>query len=108
MESNRALASFAALAQETRLDTVRLLVRAGDAGLPAGDIAQRLNIARNLMSAHLSKLEQAGLISSERAGRSIIYRADYDALRGLIDFLMDNCCAGVPAIVGDLPISTAS
>ena len=97
-----ALACFAALSQETRLETVKLLVRAGDGGLPAGEIARQLGVGNTLMSAHLSKLGHAELVTSRRDGRSIIYRANYDTLRGLIEFLMADCCCGVPAIVGDL------
>jgi DNA-binding transcriptional ArsR family regulator len=107
METNSALACFAALSQGTRLDTVKLLVRVGDEGLPAGEIAAQLDVSRNLMSVHLAKLEAAGLVSSQRAGRSIIYRADYATLRSLIGFLMEDCCSGVPAIVGNLALSTA-
>ena len=102
MELKAALTCFAALSQQTRLETVKLLVRAGDAGMPAGEIAERLATAPNLMSAHLAKLDQAGLVSSERAGRSIIYRANYASLRGVITFLMADCCCGVPEVVADL------
>lgn len=102
MKTNAALDCFAALSQETRLGTVKLLVRAGADGLPAGEIARRLGIGNALMSAHLSKLDHAGLVTSEREGRSIIYRANYDTLRDLITFLMADCCCGVPAIIGDL------
>ena len=101
MEMESALDCFAALSQETRLETVKLLVRAGNAGLPAGEIARQLGVSSNLMSAHLSKLDHAGLVSSERDGRSIIYRANYETLRGVIEFLMADCCCGVPEIVGD-------
>ncbi len=102
MEMNTALACFAALSQEHRLQTIKLLVRAGDDGLPAGAIAAQLDIGNNLMSAHLSKLGHAGLVTSRRNGRSIIYRAHYETLRDLIGYLMADCCCGIPAIVGDL------
>ncbi|WP_241761193.1 helix-turn-helix transcriptional regulator [Erythrobacter sp. NAP1] len=100
-----ALACFAALSQETRLETLKLLVRAGDDGLPAGEIARQLDIGSTLLSAHLSKLSNAGLVTSRRDGRSIIYRADYGTLRELLQFLMADCCSGSPAIVGDLDLT---
>jgi ArsR family transcriptional regulator, arsenate/arsenite/antimonite-responsive transcriptional repressor len=102
METPSALDAFSALSQRTRLDTLRLLVIAGEAGLPAGDIARQLNVPHNTMSAHLNVLAGACLVSSEREGRVIRYRARYDTLRGLIDFLMRDCCQGAPEIVGDL------
>lgn len=102
MEIKKALACFAALSQETRLDTVKLLVRAGDAGLPAGKIAVQLGVSANLMSAHLAKLDAAQMVISKRDGRSIIYRANYDCLRDLLGFLMKDCCSGVPEILGEL------
>ncbi|MEE4201827.1 ArsR/SmtB family transcription factor [Erythrobacter sp.] len=102
---NAALACFAALSQATRLETIKLLVRAGETGLPAGDIARRLDISSTLLSAHLTKLNHAGLVTSRRDGRSIIYRADYDTLRALLQFLMAECCSASPAIVGDLDVT---
>lgn len=102
MEMDNALTCFAALSQETRLEAVKLLVRAGEDGLPAGEIAQQLGVGNTLMSAHLSKLVRSGLFSSRREGRSIIYSADYACLRSLIQFLMADCCSGVPAIIENL------
>ena len=83
-----------ALAHETRLRAFRLLVKAGPEGMPAGDIAERMDARQNTMSSHLAKLQRAGIISSERDGRHIIYRADFDALGGLIIYLMNDCCGG--------------
>lgn len=103
MDISVALDAFDALSQRTRLETLRLLVRAGETGLPAGDIAKALGVPHNTMSAHLAVLYAAGLASSEREGRVIRYRARYDTLRDLIAFLMRDCCQGVPEIVGDLP-----
>ena len=82
------------LAHETRLGVFRLLVQAGPAGLSAGDIAERMNARQNTMSSHLAKLQRSGIISSQRDGRHIIYRADFDALGGLIIYLMNDCCGG--------------
>lgn len=98
MDQNAALAAFAALSQTTRLDAVRLLIQAGPEGLPAGDIAERLGVKQNTMSANLSVLSNGGLVCSQREGRSIRYFANYDAIRGLLIFLMQDCCGGQPEL----------
>lgn len=98
MDMNAALDAFDALSQRTRLETLRLLVRAGAGGIAAGDIARALDVPHNTMSAHLAVLSAAGLADSERQGRSIVYRARYEALRDLIDFLVRDCCQGVPGL----------
>jgi DNA-binding transcriptional ArsR family regulator len=102
MDKQDALGALGALSQESRLDVFRLLVRAGAAGLPAGDIAAHLDIRQNTMSTHLAILTRAGLINRQRQGRSIRYTANYDGMRGLIGFLMNDCCCGVPEIVRPL------
>lgn len=102
METKLAVASLAALAHEGRLSIFRLLVVAGVNGLAAGEIARRLEILPNTLSASLSVLSHAGLIASRRDGRSIIYTANYDAMRGLLAFLMADCCAGTPEICAPL------
>ena len=94
MESENAIRSLAALAQTTRLETFRLLVRHEPEGLAAGDIAARLAVPANTLSAHLGVLSRAGLITAERRSRSIIYRADFDRLRDLVQFLLTDCCQG--------------
>jgi len=94
MESESAILALAALAQPTRLETFRLLVRHEPEGLPAGEIADTLAVPANTMSAHLGVLSRAGLISSERRSRSIIYRADLDRLQALVLFLLKDCCQG--------------
>ena len=86
--------ALSALAQEHRLSAFRLLVQAGDAGLPAGEIARELGIAPSSLSFHLSQLSNAGLVSDERQSRSIIYRANYSAMSKLLEFLTENCCQG--------------
>lgn len=96
MDTSQALESFAALGQDTRLQAFRLLVQAGDKGMVAGDIAQALNTKQNTMSANLSILFQAGLVRNVREGRSIRYYADFNGLRGLLAFLMEDCCGGNP------------
>ncbi|MDX1784993.1 ArsR/SmtB family transcription factor [Roseovarius sp. ZX-A-9] len=98
MDMNDALQAFAALSQPTRLDVFRLLVRAGKAGMSAGDISESLNVRQNTMSANLSILARAGLIRNEREGRSIRYFADMDGMRALLGFLMEDCCGGCPEL----------
>ncbi len=94
IESEPAILALAALAQPTRLEAFRLLVRHEPEGLPAGEIADALEVPANTMSAHLGVLSRAGLISSERRSRSIIYRADLDRLQALVLFLLKDCCQG--------------
>lgn len=98
MEKNQALDAFAALSQATRLDVFRLLVTAGETGMSAGDISETLGVRQNTMSANLSVLSRAGLIRSRREGRSIRYFADMDGMRGLLAFLMEDCCGGRPEL----------
>lgn len=98
MTESQALSSFAALSQETRLRIVRLLVRAGAKGVPAGEIAERMSVSPSNMSFHLKELEHAGMIASHREARSIIYAANYEGIAGLIRFLMEDCCSGRPEI----------
>ena len=92
MENEASILTLAALAQSTRLEAFRLLVRHEPDGLPAGDISNHLAIPANTLSSHLAVLTRAGLIKSERRSRSIIYRADLDQLRGLVLFLLKDCC----------------
>jgi len=94
MENELAISALSALAQGTRLDTFRLLVRHEPDGLAAGEIARQLDVPQNTMSAHLGILTRAGLVRSERHSRSIIYRADLDGLRALTLFLLKDCCGG--------------
>ena len=92
--SEAAIHALGALAQATRLETFRLLVRHEPDGLAAGEIARQLDVPQNTMSAHLGILARAGLARSERHSRLIIYRADLDGLRALMLFLVNDCCAG--------------
>ena len=94
MDVDSALEAFAALSQETRLWAFRVLVQAGPAGLSAGDVTDALGSRQNTMSSHLKLLNASGLITSRRDGRHIIYSANYDTVKALILFLMDDCCAG--------------
>tara|TARA_R110002124_G_scaffold250589_6_gene415702 strand:+ start:6655 stop:7011 length:357 start_codon:yes stop_codon:yes gene_type:complete len=98
MESNNAIDVFAALSQSTRLDTFRLLMSFEPEGLPAGEIARRLEVPQNTMSSHLRILARAGLIESERHSRSIVYRAVVNRVRELASFLVQDCCGGRPEL----------
>ncbi len=92
MEIQKALIIFDALSQETRLRTFRLLVEAGPDGLAAGKLSKALNIPHNTLSFHLSHLANAGIIASQKQGRSVIYSASFDVMRDLIGFMVKDCC----------------
>ncbi len=94
MENKVAITAFAALAQSTRLDTFRLLVKHEPDGIPAGELARILDVPQNTMSTHLATLSRAGLVRGERQSRSIIYRADLDRFRELTLFMIKDCCGG--------------
>jgi DNA-binding transcriptional ArsR family regulator len=98
MDESIALTAFAALAQPTRLTAFRKLIAAQPDGLAAGEIAAACKVPHNTMSTHLAALTRAGLITVERNGRVMTYRADLDGLRGLVGFLMRDCCGGNAAI----------
>jgi ArsR family transcriptional regulator len=102
MELTPAVASLSALAHEGRLRIFRMLVQAGVMGLPAGEIARQLETPPNTLSANLNVLSHAGLVSSRRQGRSIIYTAEYDRMRELLGFLVEDCCGGSPEICAPL------
>ena len=89
---------FGALSQETRLQVVRYLVACGEKGAPAGQVGAEVNASSSRASFHLAALEKAGVVSSERQSRQIIYRADFENLGGLISFLLNDCCGGHPDI----------
>ncbi|SOY57790.1 ArsR/SmtB family transcription factor [Cupriavidus taiwanensis] len=96
METDNALAALAALAHSIRLAVFRLLVQAGPAGLPAGRIAEVMEIPASSLSFHLKELHRAGLLTSRQDGRSIIYMAHFDTMNGLLAYLTQNCCGGNP------------
>ena len=94
METENAVVALEALAQNSRLGIFRLLVSAGKDGLPAGRIAEEMELPNATLSFHLAQLKNAGLIKCERQSRSLIYSADFDAMATLLGFLTDNCCQG--------------
>ncbi|MGI3166379.1 ArsR/SmtB family transcription factor [Pseudooceanicola sp. 200-1SW] len=112
MHQAQALDALSALANETRLQIVRLLVEHGPArgcgaraaaeaapeGMPAGEIARAVAVSASRLSFHLSALEQAGLISAERRGRQVLYSVDRAAMGGLIHYLLNDCCRGDPQV----------
>lgn len=102
MESSTAITALAALAQATRLDTFRLLVKHEPNGLPAGDLARAVGVPQNTLSAHLAILSRAGLVIGERRSRSIIYRANIAAFQDLTLFMIQDCCGGSPELCGPL------
>jgi len=98
MEEKQALGMLGALSQETRLRIVRYLVQCDAEGASAGDVGKQVDATSSRASFHLSTLEQAGLITSERQSRKIIYRANFDNLGGLVSFLLNDCCGSHPDI----------
>jgi DNA-binding transcriptional ArsR family regulator len=98
MESTNAILTFSALAQDTRLEVFRLLVRSEPEGMAAGDIARELAVPHNTMSSHLGVLSRAGLVTAERRSRSIVYRVNLDRIRDVVAFLLQDCCGGRPEL----------
>jgi ArsR family transcriptional regulator len=102
MKISDAVRLLSALSQESRLEVFRLLVKAGPDGLAAGEIARKLKVAANTLSAQLLILSQAGLVRARRAGRSIIYAADFEAMGALLLYLTEDCCGGKPEVCAPL------
>lgn len=94
MKTKQAIAALGALAQETRLAAFRLLVQAGPGGMPAGEIAEKLDLPPSSLSFHLAQLTQAGMVVQLREGRSLIYSIDFESMNGLMAYLTENCCGG--------------
>jgi len=92
-------AALAALAHETRLDLIRMLMPAGDVGMPAGQIAQALGLAAPRLSFHLSALEQAGLLRSRKVARNVIYSVDASGIGRTISYLLNDCCHDHPEVL---------
>jgi ArsR family transcriptional regulator len=95
MEKTDAVTALSALAQDNRLDVFRLLVQAGPEGMPAGAVAEALDLAPNTLTFHFDRLRVAGLVNVRREGRSMIYAAQYETMNDLLGFLTENCCGGV-------------
>tara|TARA_R110002096_G_scaffold327601_1_gene521733 strand:+ start:732 stop:1067 length:336 start_codon:yes stop_codon:yes gene_type:complete len=98
MNDQTAVSMLSALAQTTRFGVFRLLMKAGHGGLPAGKIAETIGVPQNTLSAHLNVLSNAGLVNSIRNGRSLIYSVELNDTKGLIDYLVNDCCDGHPEI----------
>jgi ArsR family transcriptional regulator len=105
MTKLKAVAALGALAQESRLDIFRLLIARGPEGLPAGEIGDRLKLPSPTLSFHLNQLRYAGLVSSRRESRSIIYSANFAAMRGLMSYLTEQCCGGRPELCAPILLS---
>ena len=100
MEETKVVKALAALAQPIRLRIFRALVIAGREGMTPGAMAEGLQISSTALSFHLKELANAGLVGQERAGRYLIYRADYERMNALLGYLTENCCAGAACAVG--------
>jgi ArsR family transcriptional regulator len=105
MEETQALDAFGALSQATRLKMVRALVVAGQEGLAAGVVGEAVGASSSSVSFHLANLERAGLVTSRREARSIVYRANYEGLSGLVEFLMRDCCQGRAEVCAPVALS---
>lgn len=99
MEQSKVLAALSALAHETRLDLVRMLMPHGDVGMPAGQLAQALGLAAPRLSFHLSALEQGGLIRSRKSARNVIYSVDARGIGQTISYLLNDCCRDHPEVL---------
>ncbi|MGH8817336.1 MAG: ArsR/SmtB family transcription factor [Achromobacter pestifer] len=96
MELKDAVKALAAIAHESRLTVFRLLVQAGPAGLPAGQLAEKTGIPPSSLSFHLKELVHAGLLKSRQEGRFVIYEARFESMAELLAYLTENCCGGDP------------
>jgi ArsR family transcriptional regulator len=103
MDTATAVAALGALAQDTRLAVFRRLVSAGPIGLAAGALAAELGVAPPTLTFHLHQLAAAGLVRARRAGRQVFYALEVEAMRGLMAFLMEDCCQGNPDLCAPLP-----
>ena len=106
MDISTAVSRLSALAQDSRLQIFRLLVEQGRDGLAAGKIAKRLHTPHNTLSTHLAVLTRAGLLTSTRRGRSIIYSIDPNGMQALFDYLVQDCCGGRPELCAPLTATT--
>ena len=102
MDMEESLSAFSALSNAGRLEAFRLLIKAGSAGMLSGEIGERLGAKQNTTSTNLAILQAAGLIESTREGRAVRYRANMSGVRGLLTFLMEECCGGNPELCGPI------
>lgn len=102
MDDTATIDTLSALAQPTRLSAFRLVVEHEPHGLPAGEIARRLDVPQNTMSTHLAQLTRAGLLAANKQGRTIIYRAEIDHMRSVMSYLVNDCCGGRPELCAPL------
>ena len=98
MQESDVVRSLAALAQAVRLRVFRALVVAGPQGLTPGVLTEQLGVAPTALSFHLKELAQAGLVTQERQGRYLVYRAAFDTMTALLTYLTDNCCEGAACV----------
>ncbi|MEQ8332471.1 metalloregulator ArsR/SmtB family transcription factor [Nisaea sp.] len=107
MNDHEAIAALGALAQESRLQVYRRLMKAGPSGISAGDLAEQIGVSRSSLSFHIAQLERAGLVQARKQHRNIFYSVEIDAMRQLLIFLTQDCCNGSPDICGDLVVTAA-
>ena len=105
MNTGKAVTQLQALAHETRLDILRLLMPLGRKGLPAGAIGEAVALPASRLSFHLSAMESAGLLWSRRESRNVIYAVHYPSVRKLFGFLMHDCCGRHPEVVADQSVA---
>ncbi len=103
MEEKDVVKSLAALAQESRLRVFRTLVVAGPLGLTPGALSEELGVAATTLSFHLKELTNAGLVTQQRDGRNLIYRAAYDRMNAVLAYLTAHCCQGKDCLVTTRP-----
>lgn len=103
MKKHDAVATLAALAQDSRLDVFRLLVEAGPDGMLAGQVAAALGLPPNTLTFHFDRLREAGLVTVRREGRSMIYAARFETMHALVAYLTDHCCQGRPELCKPSP-----
>ena len=107
MEEKEVIRSLAALAQESRLRVFRTLVVAGPLGLTPGALSEELGVAATTLSFHLKELTNAGLVSQQRDGRNLIYRAAYERMNAVLAYLTAHCCQGKDCLVTTQPVAPA-
>ena len=108
MEANAIVLALAALAQPTRLQVFRALVVAGAQGVTPGALSEQLGVASNTLSFHLKELVHADLVATERVGRNLIYRAQFDRMNAVLAYLTQNCCQGAPCDLIAAPACAAT